>query len=225
MPTEVILLERVDNLGQMGETVKVKPGYARNFLLPQKKALRATKENIAYFESQKKALEAVNLKKKEEAEKVAKKLDGLKVVIIRQAAEGGQLYGSVASRDIAQAVTEAGIEIGRSQVLLNDAYKTIGLFKVSIALHPEVKVSITLNIARSAEEAKTQEKTGKAAIVDYNAKDEAPAATNKAAVLEDSALAGEEAAEAEAAAEEAAKKPKKAKKAKAADESSEDEAA
>lgn len=224
MPTEVILLERVDNLGQMGELVKVKPGYARNFLLPQKKALRATKENLAYFESQKKALEASNLKKKEEAEKVSKKLDGLKVVILRQAAEGGQLYGSVASRDIAEAVTEAGIQVGRSQVLLNDAFKTIGLFKVLIALHPEVKVSITLNVARSAAEAATQEKTGKAAIVDYNAKEEAPAAVDKSAILEDSALANEEAAAAEAAAEAADKKPKKAKKAAKADDAS-DEAA
>lgn len=212
MSTEVILLERVDNLGQMGELVKVKPGYARNFLLPQKKALRATKENIAYFESQKKALEAQNLKKKEEAEKVAKKLEGMKVVIIRQAAEGGQLYGSVASRDIAEAVTANGIEIGRSQVQLNDAFKSIGLFKVTIALHPEVKVGITLNVARSAAEAATQEKTGKAAIVDYNAKEEAPA-VDKSAILEESALA-DEAAQAEAAAAEA-DKPKKAKKAKA----------
>lgn len=225
MPTEVILLERVDNLGQMGELVKVKPGYARNFLLPQKKALRATKENLAYFESQKKALEAQNLKKKEEAEKIAKKLDGLKVVILRQAAEGGQLYGSVASRDIAEAVTEAGIQVGRSQVLLNDAFKTIGLFKVMIALHPEVKVSVTLNVARSAAEAATQEKTGKAAIVDYNAKDEAPAAANKAAMLDDTALANEEAEAAEAAAEAADKKPKKAKKAAKADDASEEEAA
>lgn len=222
MPTEVILLERVDNLGQMGELVKVKPGYARNFLLPQKKALRATKENLAYFESQKKALEAQNLKKKEEAEKVAKKLDGMKVIIIRQAAEGGQLYGSVASRDIAEAVTANGIEIGRSQVQLNDAFKSIGLFKVSIALHPEVKVGITLNVARSAAEAATQEKTGKAAIVDYNAKDEAPAAVDKSAILEESALA-DEAAQAEAAAAEA-DKPKKAKKAKAEDASGEEAA-
>lgn len=221
MSTEVILLERVDNLGQMGELVKVKPGYARNFLLPQKKALRATKENIAYFESQKKALEAQNLKKKEEAEKVAKKLEGMKVVIIRQAAEGGQLYGSVASRDIAEAVTANGIEIGRSQVQLNDAFKSIGLFKVTIALHPEVKVGITLNVARSAAEAATQEKTGKAAIVDYNAKEEAPA-VDKSALLEESALA-DEAAQAEAAAAEA-DKPKKAKKAKAAEATGEEAA-
>lgn len=230
MPTEVILLERVENLGQMGETVKVKPGYARNFLLPQRKALRATKENLAYFETQKKVLEAQNLKKKEEAEKVAKKLDGLKVVVIRQAAEGGQLYGSVASRDIAEAVSKAGIEIGRSQVALNDAYKKIGLFPVSITLHPEVKVGITLNIARSAEEAKVQEKTGKAAIVDYNAKEEAPA-VDKSALLEESVLAEEQAHEAEISAENAEDAEKRAKRAakkaaKAAEEAApEDDAA
>lgn len=229
MPTEVILLERVDNLGQMGETVKVKPGYARNYLLPQRKALRATKENIAYFEAQKKVLEAQNLKKKEEAEKVAKKLDGLKVVIIRQAAESGALYGSVASRDIAEAVGAAGVEIRRSQVLLNDAYKKIGLFPVSISLHPEVKVGITLNIARSAEEAKTQEKTGKAAIIDHNARDEEPVADKRAELLDAEALAKEqaeqEAAKAEAA-EEAEKKAKRAaKKAAKADNSDSEEAA
>ncbi len=229
MPTEVILLERVDNLGQMGETVKVKPGYARNFLLPQRKALRATKENVAYFEAQKKVLEAQNLKKKEEAEKVSKKLDGLKVVVIRQAAESGALYGSVASRDIAEAVTAAGIEIGRSQVMLNDAYKKIGLFPVSISLHPEVKVGIILNIARSLDEAKTQEKTGKAAIVDYNAREEAPVA-NKSDLLDSEALAMEEAQQAAAAddnAEDAEKRAKRAAKkaAKAAEDATGEEAA
>lgn len=221
MSTEVILLERVENLGQMGELVHVKPGYARNFLLPQKKALRATKENIAYFETQKKVLEAQNLKKKEEAEKVAKKLDGMKVVVIRQAAEGGHLYGSVTTRDISDAVTAAGIEISRSQVLMNSAFKTIGLFPVAVSLHPEVKITITLNIARSADEAKIQEKTGKAMIVDYNA-DERPApSAKKTEVLEESALASEQAEAEEAAAdaaEDAEKKQKRAaKKAKAAE--------
>lgn len=213
MPTQIILLERVENLGQMGEIVNVKPGYARNYLLPQRKALRATKENVAYFEAQKKVLEAQNLKKKEEAEKVAKKLDGLKVVILRQAAEGGQLYGSVASRDIADAVTAQGIQVGRSQVVLNDAFKTIGLFPVSITLHPEVKVGITLNIARSEAEAKTQEKTGKAAIVDYNARDEEAPQVDKKAMLEDSALAEEEQAAAAIAAENAEDEEKRQKRA------------
>ena len=172
MPTEIILLERVEKLGKMGDVVKVKPGYARNFLLPQRKALRATKENLAYFEAQRKALEAQNAERKAEAEKVAKKIDGLKVVILRQASEAGSLYGSVASRDIADALTaESKITVARNQVDLNDAIKSIGLFPVKITLHPEVKVQVTLNIARSADEAKAQEKTGKAAIVDHNAED------------------------------------------------------
>jgi large subunit ribosomal protein L9 len=170
MPTEIILLERVEKLGKMGDVVKVKPGYARNFLLPQRKALRATKENLAYFEAQRAALEKLNNERKAEAEKIASKLQGLKVVIIRQASEAGSLYGSVASRDVADALAaDAKITIARNQVDLNDAFKTIGLFPVKITLHPEVKVQITLNIARSAAEAATQEKTGKAAIVDHKA--------------------------------------------------------
>ncbi len=172
MLTEIILLEKVENLGKMGETVKVKPGYARNYLLPQKKALRATKENVAYFEAQRQALEGLNAERRAEAEKVAKKIDGAKVIVIRQASEAGHLYGSVASRDISEAIAETcGVTINRSQVDMNAAFKAIGLFPVKISLHPEVKVEITLNIARSAEEAKTQEKTGKAVIVDYNADD------------------------------------------------------
>ena len=164
MPTEIILLERVETLGAMGDVVKVKSGYARNFLLPQKKALRATKENVAYFESQKKALEGNSQKKKEEAQQLAKKIDGLKIVVIRQAAEAGQLFGSVTTRDISDAVTAKGFSISRTQVHLNQAFKLIGLFPVSVVLHPEVKVQVTLNIARSEEEAVTQEKTGKALI-------------------------------------------------------------
>ncbi|HOO51464.1 MAG TPA: 50S ribosomal protein L9 [Alphaproteobacteria bacterium] len=198
MLTEIILLEKVENLGKMGETVKVRPGYARNFLLPQKKALRATKENVAYFEAQRQALEGLNAERRAEAEKVAKKIDGAKVVIIRQASEAGHLYGSVASRDIAEAIAETnGVTINRSQVDMNAAFKAIGLFPVKISLHPEVKVEITLNIARSAEEAKTQEKTGKAVIVDYNADDRKPAA-------EPAPKAEEAPAEAEDKAEEAA---------------------
>jgi large subunit ribosomal protein L9 len=140
--------------------------------LPQRKALRATKENLAYFEGQRKALEAQNAERKAEAEKEAKKIEGLKVVILRQASEAGSLYGSVASRDIADALSaEAKITVARNQVDLNDAIKSIGLFPVKITLHPEVKVQITLNIARSADEAKAQEKTGKAVIVDHNADD------------------------------------------------------
>ncbi len=170
MPTEIILLERIERLGKMGDVVKVKPGYARNFLLPQRKALRATKENISYFEGQRKILEAQNAERKAEAQKIAGKLEGLKVMIIRQASEAGSLYGSVASRDIADALASGSqITIARNQVDLNDAIKSIGLFPVKITLHPEVKVQITLNIARSADEAKLQEKTGKAAIVDHKA--------------------------------------------------------
>jgi len=170
MPTEIILLERVEKLGKMGDVVKVKPGYARNFLLPQRKALRATKENMAYFDTQRKVLEAQNAERKADAEKQSTKLQGLKLVILRQASEAGSLYGSVASRDIADALeSNANITIARNQVDLNDAIKSIGLFPVKIILHPEVKIQITLNIARSADEAKLQEKTGKAAIVDYKA--------------------------------------------------------
>ncbi|HMK67597.1 MAG TPA: 50S ribosomal protein L9, partial [Stellaceae bacterium] len=135
---QVILLERVEKLGQMGQVVDVRPGFARNFLLPQKKALRATKENLAYFEKQRSQLEAQNLARKSEAEQVAQKLDGLSVVIIRQAGESGQLYGSVTARDISDGVTEAGFTIARGQVVLEKAIKTLGLYKQRVVLHPEV---------------------------------------------------------------------------------------
>ena len=155
---QVILLERVEKLGQMGQVVDVRPGYARNFLLPQKKALRATKDNLAYFEKQRTQLEAQNLARKSEAEQVASKLEGLSVIIIRQAGESGQLYGSVTGRDIAQAVTEAGFTVGRSQIVLERAIKTLGLHKQRVVLHPEVSVAITVNVAQSAEEAEMQAK-------------------------------------------------------------------
>ena len=161
---QVILLERIEKLGQMGDVVTVRSGYARNFLLPQEKALRATKENITFFETQKKQLEADNLKRKGEAEKIAKKLDGMVVAVIRQASEGGQLYGSVNTKDIASAVTEAGITIIRKQVHLDRSFKMLGLYPVKIVLHPEVSVFITMNIARSDEEAKIQEERGEALI-------------------------------------------------------------
>ena len=165
--TQVILLERVEKLGELGEVVNVKPGYARNYLLPQKKALRASKENVAYFEAQKKSIEADNDKKRKEAEKLAKKIKGVKVPVIRQASEAGQLFGSVASRDIAASLTEETKEtISRSMVYLNQNIKTIGLIPVVIILHPEVKVEITLNIARSPEEAEIQAKTGRALIAE-----------------------------------------------------------
>jgi large subunit ribosomal protein L9 len=162
---QVILLERVEKLGNLGEEVSVKDGYARNFLLPQGKALRATADNIAYFEKERQAIEAKNAKAREAAEKDAKKVDGETVDLIRQASEGGQLYGSVAARDIAQIVTEStGVKVAPSQVDLNINLKTLGLFPVTISLHPEVQVEVTVNIARTADEAKIQRKTGNAMI-------------------------------------------------------------
>jgi large subunit ribosomal protein L9 len=155
---DVILLERVEKLGQMGQVVKVRPGFARNFLLPQKKALRATKENLAYFEKQRSQLEAQNLSRRGDAEQVAKKLDGLAVVIIRQAGESGQLYGSVTARDIAERVTAAGFSVARGQIVLDKAIKTLGLYKQRVVLHPEVSVTVTVNVAQSAEEAEMQAK-------------------------------------------------------------------
>jgi large subunit ribosomal protein L9 len=158
---EVILLERIEKLGQMGDVVTVKPGFARNYLLPQRKALRATKENIAYFEGQRAQLEAQNLKRKQEAEAVAKKIDGMSVTLIRQAGESGQLYGSVSARDIADAVTEAGASVERSQVALDRAIKVLGLHPMTIRLHPEVTVTVTANVARSQSEAETQAEAGR----------------------------------------------------------------
>ena len=146
---EVILLERVSKLGQMGDTVRVKDGYARNFLLPNNKALRATKANKERFESERVQLEARNLEQRKEAEAVAVKLDGQTFTLIRQAGETGHLYGSVASRDIAEAINETGKgSVQRNQVTANVALKTLGLFPVTVSLHPEVKVEITVNIAR-----------------------------------------------------------------------------
>src|SRR5471032_1500241 len=140
MPMNVILLERVPKLGQMGDVVKVKPGYARNFLLPQKKALRANKDNRARFEQQRVQLEALNIKRREEAERLAERVGGLSVVIVRQAGEAGSLYGSVSARDIAEAATAAGLTINRSQAVLEHPIKTLGLSKVRVALHPEASI-------------------------------------------------------------------------------------
>lgn len=162
----VILLEKVGRLGQIGTQVKVKPGYARNYLLPRKKALRATKENLAYFESQRAAIEAANASARAEAEKKAKNLDGKKFVLIRQASEVGQLFGSVAVRDVAQQLKEAGYDVERQNVMLAAPIKSIGLFKIEVKLHSEVSATVTLNIARTEDEAKVQEKTGQAAKFD-----------------------------------------------------------
>lgn len=153
---ELILLQRIEKLGQMGDIVKVKPGYARNFLLPQKKALRASKENREHFEKQRAQLEAQNIKRREEAERLAERVGGLTVVIIRQAGESGSLYGSVSARDIAEASTEAGLTINRSQVILEHPIKTLGLSHVRVSLHPEVTIPVTVNVARSPEEAERQ---------------------------------------------------------------------
>ena len=153
---QVILLQRIGRLGQMGDVVKVKDGFARNYLLPQKKALRATKENLAHFDSQRAQLEATNLEQKKEAEAVAAKLDGKAFVSIRSAGDTGQLYGSVSTRDISEVVTAGGFTIERRQVVLDRPIKTLGLTETRIALHPEVIVKVTLNVARSAEEAEKQ---------------------------------------------------------------------
>lgn len=228
MSTQVILLERIEKLGAMGDVVAVKPGYARNYLLPQNKALRATESNIAYFETQKSALEKANNEKKKDAEKRAKNVDGKTIALIRQAGETGQLYGSVTARDIAEIVTEkTGEKIERSTVDLNQNVKEIGLFPVSISLHPEVKVTVTINVARTDDEAKTQEKTGKALIVDdaadaaaekaeAKAKKDAEAAEKaKAKLMDEDALEAEKVAEAEAAEKAAADEEKAAAKAEA----------
>jgi large subunit ribosomal protein L9 len=150
---EVILLERVAKLGQMGEVVRVKDGYARNYLLPKGKALRATDDNRKRFDSMKTQLEARNLEQRGEAEKVSAKLDGQSFRVLRQASEAGQLYGSVSTRDLAALLTAGGFSVNRNQILLNAPIKTIGTHKIPVALHPEVEVGITLYVARNADEA------------------------------------------------------------------------
>jgi large subunit ribosomal protein L9 len=163
---ELILLQRVPKLGQMGERVRVKPGYARNFLLPQKKALRATKENAARFEHERVVLEAQNIKRREEAERIAERVQGLTVTLIRQAGDSGSLYGSVSSRDISDGATAAGLQIDRGQVELDHPIKTLGVRQVRVVLHPEVVMLVTVNVARSTEEAEKQlrgEAVGRAA--------------------------------------------------------------
>lgn len=153
---EIILLERVENLGQMGDVVKVKNGFARNFLLPQKKALRATKSNIGHFESQRKEIEARNLEKRKEAETVATRMEGASCKLIRQAGDSGQLYGSVSARDVMAALQEAGYSVERGQVRLDRPIKTLGIHEVRVALHPEVYIAVSVNVARSDAEAELQ---------------------------------------------------------------------
>ncbi|MEM0945832.1 MAG: 50S ribosomal protein L9 [Pseudomonadota bacterium] len=202
---QVILLERVAKLGQMGEVVTVKDGYARNFLLPQKKALWASEANLKAFEDQKAQLEARNLETKNEAEALAEKLGGETFVVIRSASDSGALYGSVTTRDAAEAATEAGFTVDRKQIALSTPIKELGMHDLSVVLHPEVEVTITLNVARSTEEAELQAQ-GKS-IQDLAAEEEAAAEFEIAELFDDIGAAGlddetlETAGEAEAPAE------------------------
>ena len=171
---DVILLERVEKLGQMGDVVSVKNGFARNYLLPRRKALRATKENIAGFENRRAQYEAQNLERRKEADAIGVKLDGLDLVVIRQASENGQLYGSVAARDVSEGVTEAGFTIDRRQVEMPGPIKTLGIHDIRIVLHPEVAVGVRINVARSREEAEAQAAGGAAEPADARDPAEAP---------------------------------------------------
>jgi large subunit ribosomal protein L9 len=188
---EVILLERVTKLGQMGETVRVKDGFARNFLLPKGKALRATKENKARFEGMRKELEARNLADKSEAQKIADKLDGKSFNVLRQASDTGQLYGSVSGRDLAALITEAGIAVNRSQIALNAPIKTVGQHKLQVALHPEIDVSVTVYVARNAEEAERLAR-GEDVTVRRQEGEEAAEEVSAEAFFEEAAVPAEE---------------------------------
>ena len=163
---QVILLERIERLGQMGDVVNVKPGFARNFLLPQRKAMRATDANRSLFEAQRVQLEAINLKRREEAQAVAEPLNGMTVTLIRQASDMGQLYGSVTSRDLAEAITAGGVSVDRGQVVLNRPIKALGLHSIRVVLHPEVTAEITANVARTEDEAVIQLERGTAVLGD-----------------------------------------------------------
>ena len=180
---QVILLERIGRLGQMGDVVKVKDGYARNFLLPKGKALRATKVNLAQFETQRTQLEANNLELKKEADAVAVKLNGKSFIALRQASDSGQLYGSVSTRDIAELITEGGFTVARSQILLDRPIKTLGRHPVRVGLHPEVIASVSVNVARTLEEAERQARGENVNVLrddddDYNAENAREAAEN-----------------------------------------------
>ena len=218
---QVILLERVENLGQMGDVVKVKQGYARNFLLPGKKALRATKENVSYFESRRAQLEADNLSQKGEAEAVAAKMDKARIVVVRQAGESGQLYGSVGARDIADGLTAGGYTVEKRQVVIDRPIKMIGIHTVRVVLHPEVSLNVLVNVGQSEDEAKLQAERfdrGEAPVVLKTEVEAAETAAAAAAAFAASAPAKAE-AEAPAEAPEAAQaeKPAKGKAARAAD--------
>jgi len=183
---QVILLERVEKLGQMGDEVKVKDGFARNYLLPKKKALRATEANREYFKTQKTQLEARNLERKKEADGVSGKLSGKTFVMLRQAGDRGQLYGSVSPRDIADVVTAGGFSISRGQVPLDKAIKTIGLHEVNVVLHPEVRVKVTINVARTDDEADRQAR-GEDVLAEVAEEEVAEAAPAAEALFEEGA--------------------------------------
>jgi large subunit ribosomal protein L9 len=200
---QVILLERVAKLGQMGDVVRVKDGFARNYLLPKGKALRATKENRSRFETMKTDLEARNLEQKGEAEKVAQKLDGQSFSVLRQAAEGGQLYGSVTPRDLAALVSENGFAVSRAQIALNAPIKTIGLHKVPVALHPEIEVTINVTVARNADEAARIARGEDITLAREEADEAAVAAAAAEAFLDPEANEARRAAEAAAEGEQA----------------------
>ena len=187
---QIVLLERVAKLGQMGEVIRVRDGYARNFLLPQGKALRATEANLKRFETDSAQLEARNLEARKEAEGVAAKLDGQRFVVIRSASDAGALYGSVTTRDIADAATEAGFSLDRRQVVLDQPIKELGLHKVAVTLHPEVSAEITVNVARTAEEAEIQA-AGKS-VQDVRAEEDALLDAEAAAEFEVDRLFDEE---------------------------------
>ena len=167
----IILTEKINNLGKLGDTVDVKDGYARNFLLPQGKAIRATKENLEIFSREKSKREAENQSNKDEAEKLSESIKDISIVILRPASETGQLYGSVSTRDITKKLLEKGFSITHKQIILEKPVKELGLQKINISLHPEVLIKITLNVARTIEEAQIQEKTGEA-IVDKKIDDD-----------------------------------------------------
>ncbi|MBL4603279.1 MAG: 50S ribosomal protein L9 [Emcibacteraceae bacterium] len=215
---DIILLERVAKLGQIGDVVSVKNGYARNFLLPQRKALRATKSNMAVFEAQRKDIEANNLQAKSEAEAVAGKMTDVSVTLIRQAGESGQLFGSVSARDISVALEDAGYKVNKTQVILNRAIKTLGLYDILVRLHAEVDITIVINIARSVEEAEIQAAGGDVdaeaneeefAVEDYfENEDDAEAAGNADDEETEEAAPAEEASEEDVPAEEEAEKEK-----------------
>jgi len=189
---EVILLERIERLGHMGQVVKVRPGFARNFLLPQNKALRATKANLELFEKQRAELEARNAAERSKAEALAGKLDSLKLVIIRQASESGHLFGSVSARDVSDAAVAAGHKLDRTQVQIDAPIKTLGLFQVKVKLHPEVIIKVTVNVARTQEEALVQAQKG-TVVTAEPAEETAAAPTAEAAPAAETAAEGEEA--------------------------------